>query len=71
MVDYPDRQSAADLLRTTVVASIGPLTAEATAALEIPTTIMPAQHTVPALVDAIVTFFERTLNLEPSTLNER
>ena len=45
---------AADLLNTTVVAAIGPVTAAAAARLNIQTTIMPATYTVPALVDAIV-----------------
>ncbi len=50
-------EPAADLLRTTVVASIGPVTAEAAALHNIETTIMPAQYSVPALVDAIVKYF--------------
>ena len=37
-----------------MVASIGPVTAEAASQYNIHTTIMPAQYTVPALVDAIV-----------------
>ena len=51
-------EPAADLLRTTVVASIGPVTAEAAAQCNIVTTIVPAHYTVPALVDAIVEYFE-------------
>ena len=51
-------EPAADLLRTTVVASIGPVTAEAAAQCNIETTMMPAHYTVPALVDAIVGYFE-------------
>jgi uroporphyrinogen III methyltransferase/synthase len=51
-------EPAADLLRNTIVASIGPATAEAAAVANIETTIMPAEHTVPALVDAIVKYFE-------------
>ena len=51
-------EPAADLLRTTIVASIGPVTAEAAAQCNIQTTIMPAHYTVPALVDAIVDYFE-------------
>jgi uroporphyrinogen III methyltransferase/synthase len=50
-------EPAADLLRATVVATIGPITAEAATQAGIATTIMPAQHTIPALVDAIVTYF--------------
>jgi uroporphyrinogen III methyltransferase/synthase len=52
-------EPAADLLRTAVVASIGPVTAEAAAQSNIETSIMPAQYTVPALVDAIAKHFER------------
>jgi uroporphyrinogen III methyltransferase / synthase len=52
-------EPAADLLRTTVVASIGPVTAEAAAQHDIKTTIVPPQYTVPALVNAIVEHFEK------------
>jgi uroporphyrinogen III methyltransferase / synthase len=52
-------EPAADLLRTTVVASIGPVTAEAAALYHIETTILPAEYTIPALVDAIVEHFEK------------
>jgi uroporphyrinogen III methyltransferase/synthase len=52
-------EPAADLLRTTIVASIGPVTAEAAAQCDIHTTVMPAIYTVPALVDAIVSYFEQ------------
>ena len=52
-------EPAADLLKTTVVASIGPVTAEAAAQCDIQTTVMPATYTVPALVDAIVAHFEQ------------
>ena len=51
-------EPAADLLRATIVASIGPVTAEAAALANIETSIMPTEHTVPALVDAIVKYFE-------------
>jgi uroporphyrinogen III methyltransferase/synthase len=50
-------EPAADLLRSTAVASIGPVTAEAAAQHDIHTTIMPSQYTVAALVDAIVGYF--------------
>jgi uroporphyrinogen III methyltransferase / synthase len=52
-------EPAADLLRTTVVASIGPVTAEAAAQYKIQSTIIPAQYTIPALVDAIVEYYAR------------
>ncbi len=51
-------EPAADLLRTMVVAVIGPVTAEAATQSGIATTIMPRQYTVPALVEAIVSYFE-------------
>jgi uroporphyrinogen-III synthase len=51
------REQAADLLRTTVVASIGPVTAEAAQQLDITTTVMPRRYTIPELVDALVEHF--------------
>jgi uroporphyrinogen III methyltransferase / synthase len=50
-------EPAADLLRTTVVASIGPVTAEAASQSGIQTTVMPTKYTIPALVDAIAEHF--------------
>ena len=58
-------EQSADLLRTTVVASIGPVTAEAAAQCGIETTIVPAHYTVPALVDAIVEHFEKGRTVAP------
>jgi uroporphyrinogen III methyltransferase/synthase len=51
-------EPAADLLRTTLVAAIGPVTADAAARHNIESAIVPALHTVPGLVNAIVDFFE-------------
>ena len=48
---------AVDLLNTTVVASIGPVTAEAAQQLGIQTTVMPSKYTVKDLVDALVEHF--------------
>jgi len=48
---------AADLLRGTVVAAIGPVTAEAAQQLGITTTVMPERYTIPDLVDALVEHF--------------
>ena len=50
-------EPAADLLNTTAVAVIGPITAAATHELGIATPIMPATYTIPALVDAIAEYF--------------
>jgi uroporphyrinogen III methyltransferase/synthase len=52
-------EPAADLLGATVVACIGPVTAQAAAQANIMTTIQPASYTVPALVDAIAKYFEK------------
>jgi uroporphyrinogen III methyltransferase / synthase len=52
-------EPAADLLGSTVVACIGPVTAEAATQCNIKTTIQPASYTVPALVDAIAKYFEK------------
>ena len=45
---------AADLLRTTVVACIGPVTADAAERLDIETNVMPKDYTMAGLVAAIV-----------------
>lgn len=50
-------EAAADLLKNTVVATIGPVTAEAAVQLGIPVTVQPATYTIPALVDAIAAHF--------------
>ena len=52
-------EPAADLLEHTVVAVIGPATAEATRQLGLPVTIQPDTYTIAALVDAIVAHFAR------------
>ena len=49
-------EQAADLLSRTVVAAIGPVTADAAARLGIPVHVQPTVYTVPALVDAIVRY---------------
>jgi uroporphyrinogen III methyltransferase / synthase len=51
---------AQDLLRQTVVACIGPVTAEAAAQLGIETQIMPREYNVPALAEAIVKHYAGT-----------
>jgi uroporphyrinogen III methyltransferase/synthase len=48
---------AVDLLRTTVVACIGPVTAEAAQQLGLATTVMPRRFTIADLVDALVEHF--------------
>jgi uroporphyrinogen III methyltransferase/synthase len=50
---------APDLLRTTAVASIGPVTAEAAEQYGIKTSIMPKEYTTPALAGAIVEYFQK------------
>ena len=52
------QEQAADLLHSTVIASIGPVTAEAAQQLGIATAVMPQQYTIPDLVDALVEHFE-------------
>ncbi len=46
-------EQAVDLLRKTVVATIGPVTGDAARELGIEVTVQPTQYTIPALVDAI------------------
>jgi uroporphyrinogen III methyltransferase/synthase len=57
------QDQAADLLRSTVVASIGPVTAEAAQQLGIHTTIMPSRYTIPDLVDALVEHFGESVRI--------
>jgi uroporphyrinogen III methyltransferase/synthase len=52
-------EPAVDLLRTTVIASIGPVTAEAASQSGVQTTVMPSTYTIPALVDALVEHFQK------------
>jgi uroporphyrinogen III methyltransferase/synthase len=52
-------EQAPDLLRTTAVASIGPVTAEAAEQYGIKTSIMPKEYTTKALVEAIVEHFKK------------
>ena len=54
-------EQAADLLNTPVVASIGPVTAEAAQQLGINTTVMPERYTIRDLVDALVDHFSKEL----------
>jgi uroporphyrinogen III methyltransferase/synthase len=48
------REQTADLLNTTTVAAMGPVTAAAAAELGISTTVMPDTYTVDGLVQALV-----------------
>ena len=58
-VELLGAEPAADLLKSMVVASIGPVTAEAASRCGINTAIVPAHYTIPALVDAIRAYFEK------------
>jgi len=55
----------ADLLKHTVVAVIGPVTADAASQLGIPVTIQPPSYTIPALVDSIAAHFAATKVTNP------
>ena len=50
-------EQAADLLKQTVVAVIGPTTAEAARQIGVPVTVQPTASTIPALVEAIVAHY--------------
>ena len=56
-------EPAADLLRATIVASIGPVTAEAAAQFDIETSVIPEKYTVRSLVAAIVKYVETEATL--------
>lgn len=63
--DLFGEEQAVDLLNTTVVASIGPVTAAAAAELGIKTTIVPETYTVDGLVQAVVEFFDQAKSQNP------
>jgi uroporphyrinogen III methyltransferase/synthase len=50
-------EQVADLLQSTVVACAGPVTAEVAQGLQITTTVMPRDYTLPALVAAVVDYY--------------
>jgi uroporphyrinogen III methyltransferase/synthase len=60
-------EQAADLLNTTVVAAVGPVTAAAARAHGIRTTVIAETHTVDGLVSALVRFFAAKGTEELST----
>jgi uroporphyrinogen III methyltransferase / synthase len=51
-------EQAPDLLGSTVIATIGPVTAQAAQQLGLSPAIVPAQYTIPALVEALVEYFQ-------------
>jgi len=57
LVGLLGKDAAADLLHTTVVASMGPVTAEAAQQLGIRTDILPQEFTVNGLLQALIEFF--------------
>jgi uroporphyrinogen III methyltransferase/synthase len=57
-------EPAIDLLKSTVIASIGPVTAEAAQQLGIETTVVPTQYTIAGLVEALVDHFRTRHGLE-------
>jgi uroporphyrinogen III methyltransferase/synthase len=58
-VELLGQEQAADLLNTTVVAAIGPVTAAAAREFGITTSVVPDSYTVGALVAALVAHFHR------------
>jgi uroporphyrinogen III methyltransferase/synthase len=58
-------EPAADLLNTTIVAAVGPVTAEAAEQYNIHSTIVPQEYTIPGLVQAIVDYFAARRNGTP------
>jgi len=55
-------EPAADLLNSTIVAAVGPVTAGAAAQYNIHSTIVPQEYTIPGLVQAIVEYFAARRN---------
>jgi uroporphyrinogen III methyltransferase/synthase len=59
-------EQTTDLLKNTVVAAIGPVTADAATQLGIHVTVQPAASTIPALVDAIAAHVAKEKLAQPS-----
>jgi uroporphyrinogen III methyltransferase/synthase len=53
-------EQTTDLLKNTVVAAIGPVTADAAIQLGIPVAVTPAVSTIPGLVDAMAAHVSRS-----------
>jgi len=60
-------ENISEIIKGTVVASIGPITADTAASLGIKTDIMPENYTIPGLVKAISEYF----NCSPQQMRER
>jgi uroporphyrinogen III methyltransferase/synthase len=58
--------AAADLLKNTVVATIGPVTGDAARQMGLPVTVQAGTHTIPALVDAIVAHYAAARAASPN-----
>lgn len=58
-------EPSADLLNSTIVAAVGPVTAEAAEQYNIHSTIVPQEYTIPGLVQAIVDYFAARRNSGP------
>ena len=63
LVSMLGAEPAADLLRSTIVAAIGPVTAEAAAQFHVDTSVIPEKYTVTSLVAAIVKYVETEATL--------
>ena len=53
------KEQAVNLLRTTTVAVIGPVTAEAAGQFGITAAVMPADYTIAGMVDAVSVFGQK------------
>jgi uroporphyrinogen III methyltransferase/synthase len=56
-VELLGTEQAPDLLAPTVIAAIGPVTAESAQQLGLNPVVVPAHYTIPALVEALVDHF--------------
>ena len=59
-VDIHGKDAVADVLRTTLVACVGPVTAQAAIALGVMPAVVPEEFTVPAMVAAIVRYLRHS-----------
>jgi uroporphyrinogen III methyltransferase/synthase len=61
-VELLGMENASKLMKGTVAASIGPVTAETARSMGIESGVIPGDYTIPALVDALVAYFKNKMN---------
>jgi uroporphyrinogen-III synthase len=62
-VELLGKDDAPRIMKGIVAASIGPVTAETAQALGIESSVIPEEYTIPALVESLAGYFQRSKRL--------